>query len=98
MAASSTTPLFFAETITSSPDLTGHNSGTTIALEDHLYLCAIPTLTGFEAQEWAARILAQGDLEKLGRLASESKPSMQVPFFFPIYLRRGTLSLSSTRG
>lgn len=81
-----------AETITSSPHLTGHVSGTTIALEKGLYLRAMPTLTGCEAQEWAAKIFAQGDLEKLGQLASETKPSMQIPFFFPYLSSAGERS------
>jgi xylulokinase len=72
-----------AETITRYPDLAGTPSGTTIALGGEQYLRAMPTLTGCEAQEWAAKILAQDDLEGLSSLAGQSMASMQAPFFLP---------------
>jgi xylulokinase len=71
------------ETITDSLDLTGEMAGTTIALENGNYLRAMPTLTGCEAQEWAAKILTQGSLEQLSHLASQAKPASQNPFFLP---------------
>lgn len=71
------------ETITNSIDLTSKASGTTIALENGQYLRAMPTLTGCEAQEWAANLLTQGDLKKLSILASEVQPSAKLPFFLP---------------
>jgi xylulokinase len=43
----------------------------------------MPTLTGCEAQEWAANLLTRGDLAQLSRLASEATPSIQLPFFLP---------------
>ena len=71
------------ETIVDSLDLAGEMAGTTIALENGNHLRAMPTLTGCEAQEWAARILTRGDLEQLSQLASQVKPASQNPFFLP---------------
>jgi xylulokinase len=71
------------ETITDSLDLTGKSAGTTIALENGHYLRAMPTLTGCEAQEWAAKLLTRGSLEQLSHLAAECKPALQLPFFLP---------------
>jgi erythritol kinase len=71
------------ETITDSLDVIGKSAGTTIALEDGHYLRAMPTLTGCEAQEWAANVLTHGNLEQLSHLAAECKPALQLPFFLP---------------
>ncbi len=71
------------ETITNSLDLTEDMAGTTIAFENGNHLRAMPTLTGCEAQEWAAKVLTHGDLEQLSQLASQAKPESQNPFFLP---------------
>lgn len=48
-------------------------AGTTIALsEPDLYLRAMPTLTGCEALDWAARMLRANDLEELSLMAAVS--------------------------
>jgi xylulokinase len=72
-----------AEAITASLDLTGTPSGTTIALGGGQFLRAMPTLTGCEAQDWAAKILAQDGLAGLSDLACQSVVSINTPFFLP---------------
>lgn len=80
------------ETITETLDLEGKAAGTTIALEDGFYLRAMPTLTGCEAQEWAADLLTQGDLERLSCLASETRPALHLPLFLPYLSAAGERS------
>lgn len=71
------------ETITDSLSLNEDIAGTTIALENGQYLRAMPTLTGCEAQEWAANLLTHGDLDQLQQLASRATPSLRLPLFLP---------------
>lgn len=72
-----------AEAITASLDLTGEPAGTTIALHDGLFLRAMPTLTGCEALDWAARLLEVDGLDALGALAATSSPGANGVFFLP---------------
>ncbi len=60
-----------AEILTASLDLEGPPVGTTVALDDGLFLRAMPTLTGCEALEWAARMLGVSGIPALDALAAE---------------------------
>ncbi len=72
-----------AETICSSLDLTKPPQGTTIALEDGLYLRAMPTLTGCEALHWAAEMLGVAGLAEFETLASFGGHARAPAFFLP---------------
>ena len=60
-----------AEVITTSLPLSGPPAGTTVALGTGRFLRAMPTLTGCEALEWAAHLLALPGMEALEQLAAE---------------------------
>lgn len=72
-----------AEAITSSIDLAAEPSGTTIALDDKLYLRAMPTLTGCEALQWTSSLLGLGSISDLDALASGCDAIDQKAFFLP---------------
>ncbi len=71
------------EVLTASPDLPVTPMGTALALSDNLFLRAMPTLTGCEALEWAAQVLALDGIPALDRLASKSMSKARLPFFLP---------------
>ena len=71
------------EVITTSLDLTGAPSGTSIALDDGLFLRAMPTLTGCEALDWAASLLNLGSLGQLDRLAAQADVGSKGVLFLP---------------
>lgn len=71
------------ESLVDSIDLAQSPSGTTLALEEGLFLRAMPTLTGCEALDWAASILRVESIEKLGELAAQAEPGSGGVFFLP---------------
>jgi len=71
------------ETITSSIDLKAAYAGTTIVLDDGLYLRAMPTLTGCEALTWAMKLLSCEDLRALESLAASAPAGANGVFFSP---------------
>lgn len=71
------------EVITTSLDLTGTPSGTSIALDNGLFLRAMPTLTGCEALDWTASILNMDSLEQLDDLATQAEVGSGGVFFLP---------------
>jgi xylulokinase len=72
-----------AETFTADLSLDGEPAGTTVALASDLHLRAMPTLTGCETLEWAARTLGVNDIAGLERLAIQAKWSGQDVRFLP---------------
>lgn len=71
------------EVITDDVDLTLEPAGTTIALGENRFLRAMPTLTGCEVIEWAARAMGCDSLHTLEQLAAESISSVTLPYFLP---------------
>ncbi|MEG9438244.1 carbohydrate kinase [Edaphobacter sp. HDX4] len=71
------------ETITSSVDLKAAYAGTTIILDEDLYLRAMPTLTGCEALTWAMKLLSCKDLQGLESLAATAPAGANGVFFLP---------------
>jgi len=74
-----------AEVLTTSLHLAGTPLGTTVALPGGLFLRAMPTLTGCEALQWAADMLALSGIPALDILASRAAPDSvrDSPFFLP---------------
>ena len=72
-----------AEVLVASVDRSGAPSGTSIGLDDGLFLRAMPTLTGCEAIEWAAEMLGIGGVDAFERLAAEAGQGSGAPFFLP---------------
>lgn len=72
-----------AEVITANVDLDASPAGTTIALHDGHFLRAMPTLTGCEALDWAARTLGVANLSSLEDLASTAQPAAGNIVFLP---------------
>ena len=72
-----------AETITSQLDLNVQPAGTTIALGNGLQLRAMPTLTGCETLEWAAKLLGAVDLVSLETLAASARQAANDLVFLP---------------
>jgi len=81
-----------AEAITESLNLSSDPSGTTIALDDGLYLRAMPTLTGCEALDWAASLLQVDGLVALGELAAQAAASSGDVYFLPYLSTAGERS------
>lgn len=71
------------EVITDDVDLTLEPAGTTIALGENRFLRAMPTLTGCEVIEWAARAMGCDSLYALEQIAAESISSAALPYFLP---------------
>ncbi|HZY62282.1 MAG TPA: FGGY-family carbohydrate kinase, partial [Edaphobacter sp.] len=71
------------EVITTSLDLTGTPSGTSIALDNGLFLRAMPTLTGCEALDWTASMLNLNGLEQLDKLATQAEAGSGGVLFLP---------------
>ena len=71
------------EVITTSLDLTGTPSGTSIALDNGLFLRAMPTLTGCEALDWTASMLCLEGLEQLAALAAQAEEGSGGVLFLP---------------
>jgi erythritol kinase len=71
------------EIITSSIDLKAKYAGTTIVLDEGLYLRAMPTLTGCEALTWAMKLLSCEDLQDLESLAASAPAGANGVFFLP---------------
>ena len=71
------------EVITTSLDLTGTPSGTSIALGDGLFLRAMPTLTGCEALGWTASMLGLHGVDELTGLAAQAEAGSGGVFFLP---------------
>lgn len=71
------------EMFTSSVDLKTGYAGTTIGLDEGLYLRAMPTLTGCESLTWAMRLLSCEDLRDLESLAASAPAGANGVFFLP---------------
>lgn len=71
------------ETLVDALDLSSSPAGTTIALDDGLFLRAMPTLTGCEALDWAAYILGADSLGKFGEIAAQAEPGCGGVVFLP---------------
>ena len=71
------------EVITDEVNLTLEPAGTTIALGRGHFLRAMPTLTGCEILEWAARALGCDSLHALEQTAAGSTPSPALPYLLP---------------
>lgn len=71
------------EVITETINLESAPSGTTLALHDGLFLRAMPTLTGCEALDWAAKILEVDGLDALSELAIKSQRGSGGVSFLP---------------
>jgi len=71
------------EVIVDRVDFTGEAAGTTIALGGHSFLRAMPTLTGCEALEWAARLLGCEGPPELEDLAEGAVRGEALPYFLP---------------
>jgi len=72
-----------AEALTSYLDLRGEPAGTTIALDNGLYLRAMPTLTGCETLEWVMNLLGAADIAELDALAAVAQPGAAGVIFLP---------------
>ena len=72
-----------AEEFTREPNLTAKPAGTTLALGSGVYLRAMPTLTGCEALEWAARMFGLDSIEALAGLAAKGEEQAGGVFFLP---------------
>ncbi|MBS1800577.1 MAG: carbohydrate kinase [Acidobacteria bacterium] len=71
------------EVVTDRIDLNETPAGTTIALGGGRFLRAMPTLTGCEALEWAARMLGCDGLHGLEELAARSEAAGAATYFLP---------------
>lgn len=72
-----------AEVLTSDLDLQAEPAGTTIALDNDLYLRAMPTLTGCETLEWVVNLLGLADIAELDALAAAARPGAAGVIFLP---------------
>ena len=72
-----------AEALTSDLDLRGEPAGTTIALDNGLYLRAMPTLTGCETLEWVVNLLGLTNIAELDTLAAKAQPGAAGVIFLP---------------
>lgn len=78
-----------AETIVADWDASAPGDGTTLALEEDLFLRAMPTLAGCETLQWAAGILGVTDLVALGELAQTAEPGAGGLLFLPYLSEAG---------
>ena len=77
-----------AEVLVSAPELNGTPAGTSLTLPqsangEHLYLRAMPTLTGCEALDWFVATLRVETLEELSQLAAAAAPGAGNLVFLP---------------
>lgn len=72
-----------AEALTYDLDLSAAPTGTTIALENGLYLRAMPTLTGCETLEWAVSVLGLADIAELDAYAARAQAGAGGVIFLP---------------
>jgi erythritol kinase len=72
-----------AEVITSSLDLDIAPAGTTVALSRNFHLRAMPTLTGCEALDWAAKALSCQSIHNLDELAATALADAAGVLFLP---------------
>ena len=69
-----------AEVIRASADGRGEPMGTTLPLEEGTFLCAMPTLTGCEALQWAADVLGIDGIPALEELAAKAQTNETLMF------------------
>lgn len=72
-----------AEALISDLNLSGEPTGTTIALDDGLYLRAMPTLTGCETLEWMVSLLGLANIAELDEYAASAQPGAAGAIFLP---------------